>query len=106
MGTLVVNGIGASASKRPARSRFADTEALSDNHSALVPATLPVKDIDANGHAAPFSRRPAAPFLAHLIATSRGEPQTRNHRRAAPDVAVQAYAAASAQLRGLAVRKN
>lgn len=106
MGTLVVNGIGASASKRPARSRFADTEALSDEHRALVPATLPVTDTDPNGHPAPFSRRPAAPFLAHLIATSQGEPQTRDHRRATPDVAAHAYEAASAQTRGLAVRKN
>ena len=37
--------------------------------------------------------RPAAPFLAHLIATVQGAPQTRERRRAAPDWAITAYAA-------------
>jgi hypothetical protein len=37
------------------------------------------------------NERPAAPFLAHLIATQQHEPQTRDHRRAEPEVAVHAY---------------
>ena len=37
--------------------------------------------------------RPAAPFLAHLIATVQGAPQTRERRRADPDWAITAYAA-------------
>jgi hypothetical protein len=37
--------------------------------------------------------RPAAAFLAHLIATVQGAPQTRERRRADPDWAITAYAA-------------
>jgi hypothetical protein len=40
--------------------------------------------------------RPAANFLAHLIATADGAPQTRHRRRAEPDQADAIYAAASA----------
>jgi len=38
-------------------------------------------------------RRTRADFLAHLIATAERLPQTRDKRRAEPDVAIQAYAA-------------
>ena len=37
--------------------------------------------------------RPAATFLAHLIASQQQEPQTRNRRRAEPCAAVDAYEA-------------
>jgi hypothetical protein len=36
-------------------------------------------------------RYPAAPFLAHLIASQQREPQTRDRRRAEPSVAIDAY---------------
>jgi hypothetical protein len=36
-------------------------------------------------------RRPRADFLAHLIATAERLPQTREKRRAEPEVAIQAY---------------
>jgi len=36
--------------------------------------------------------RPTAAFLAHLIATVQGAPQTRERRRADPDWAITAYA--------------
>jgi hypothetical protein len=36
--------------------------------------------------------RASAPFVAHLIATAQGTPQTRKRRRADPDQAVAAYA--------------
>ena len=39
-------------------------------------------------------RPPSAPFLAHLIATARQAPQTRLRRRAEPEQAAAAYAAA------------
>jgi hypothetical protein len=39
--------------------------------------------------------RPLAHFLAHLIATKRGMPQTRERRRAAPDFAAGAYVRAA-----------
>jgi hypothetical protein len=51
-----------------------------------------VRPIDRSEPAPEPSRRPAASFLAHLIATSRGEPQTRERRRAEPGQAAQAYA--------------
>jgi hypothetical protein len=36
-------------------------------------------------------RRTSASYLAHLIATDRGEPQTRERRRVAPKEAIAAY---------------
>jgi hypothetical protein len=43
----------------------------------------------------PAARLPAAPFLAHLIATARRLPQTRERRRASPGEAAAAYADAT-----------
>jgi hypothetical protein len=40
--------------------------------------------------------RPATNFLAHLIATAQGAPQTRVRRRAEPKQACADYAAAAA----------
>jgi hypothetical protein len=42
------------------------------------------------------TRRPGAPFLAHLIATQMQAPQTRARRRAAPEEAIALYRAATA----------
>ncbi len=53
---------------------------------ALVP-TAPVSRGDRRG----ADRRPAAAFLAHLIATALRAPQTRARRRAEPDAANAAY---------------
>jgi len=39
-------------------------------------------------------RQTSAPYLAHLIATRTGAPQTRERRRAEPEEATAAYAAA------------
>jgi hypothetical protein len=41
------------------------------------------------------ARRPTAPFLAHLIATHDGLPQTRARRRVEPAVAANLYGAAA-----------
>ena len=88
---MVLNGIGTSAAKRSSTlSRLVDDREAPAEPRALVP----VAEIEVSEHPAPSSRRPAAPFLAHLIATAYGEPQTRDHRRAEPDTAAQAYAAA------------
>ncbi|HET7680226.1 MAG TPA: hypothetical protein VFK79_08860 [Xanthobacteraceae bacterium] len=70
-------------------SRSAENEVPPAEQRALVP----VPQADPSENPCPCARRPAAPFLAHLIATERGEPQTRERRRAAPDAAAQAYAA-------------
>ena len=82
-----LNGIGASTGRRPASlSRSADG-ARPPEHQALVPVAA------ARESYGPYYYRPAAPFLAHLIATAGGEQQTREHRRARPDTAARAYAA-------------
>ena len=41
----------------------------------------------------PADGRPTAPFLAHLIATVQGAPQTRERRRADPNWATSTYGA-------------
>jgi hypothetical protein len=89
---MVLNGIGASTSQRPAAlSRSADEKAAPAEQRALVP----VPAITPKESRSPYAGRPAAPFLAQLIATERGEPQTRERRRAKPEVAAQAYRAAA-----------
>jgi len=45
-----------------------------------------------SARAVPLSRYPAAPFLAHLIASRMQAPQTRALRRATPEDAMAAYA--------------
>ena len=98
---MVLNGIGASAARRPSGlSRSADQQAPASEQHALVP----VQKIEATERPTALSRRPAAPFLAHLIATARGEPQTCERRRAEPKTAMNAYAAAAA-LNVVAFRK-
>jgi hypothetical protein len=51
---------------------------------------VPIKQAELHSGATP---RPAAPFLAHLIATAHKAPQTRIRRRAEPGEATAAYAA-------------
>jgi hypothetical protein len=56
----------------------------------------------------PAEGRTAAPFLAHLIATVQGAPQTRERRRADPNRAITAYTAAMhiPESAGQAVRES
>ena len=100
---MALNGIGSAASiRRSSVSRFAKEVAISTEPRSLVPVVEIVPD------ESPFSffRRPSAPFLAHLIATALGEPQTRDRRRAEPKAAAQAYAAVAARVNGLISGKN
>lgn len=55
--------------------------------------------------AAEVGRRPAAAFLAHLIATEQQEAQTREHRRAKPSEARHAYETAMTPGAGMTGRK-
>lgn len=55
--------------------------------TALVKAEPEASDRSA----LPQPQRPSAPFLAHLIATKRDFPQTRERRRAEPREATAAY---------------
>jgi hypothetical protein len=82
-----LNRIGASTGRRPASLSHSADEAAPPEHQALVPVAAAGECDD------PYYYRPAAPFLAHLIATAGGEQQTREHRRARPEAAARAYAA-------------
>jgi hypothetical protein len=46
---------------------------------------------ETSDRAVPPPQRNSVPFLAHLIATKRGFPQTRERRRAEPHEATAAY---------------
>ena len=61
---------------------------LPSSSRALVPLAIG----SADPHPSRTPRR-QAPFLAHLIATARQEPQTRERRRAEPAEAIAAYQA-------------
>ena len=87
---MAMNGIGAPGGSRPvALSRSADEAALTEQR-----ALVPVYEASRSDSHGPYTRRPSAAFLAQLIATESDEPQTRQLRRAAPDMAARAYAAA------------
>ncbi len=63
--------------------------------AASARALIPLQPI-ASGDAG-LRARPQAGFLAHLIATDRKLPQTRERRRADPAEVIAAYAAADAE---------
>lgn len=71
--------------RRGARQRH-ESEAEARSLVAIEPAAPGERAI-------PLSRHPAAPFLAHLIATRIQAPQTRARRRAEPGEALAAYGA-------------
>jgi hypothetical protein len=54
-----------------------------------------------NGSHACRPARNAATFVTHLIATARGLPQAREHRRADPQEVIAAYRATIARIRAL-----
>jgi len=73
-------------------------QALVGRTSAAVPgrALVPTAPVSGSAHGG-TDRRPAAAFLAHLIATALKAPQTRARRRAEPDAASAAYAMIAAR---------
>ena len=88
---MLVSGIGPWSARRSTPVSRSGDEAVPQEPRALVAVT----EIAPAERPSSFSRRHAAPFRAQRIATARGEPQTRDRRRAAPDTAAQAYAAAA-----------
>ena len=93
---MVLDGFGSSGVERFATVSPSEGDVAPDQRALVaVPPTEPAEG------PCPYSRRPAAPFLAHLIATACGEPQTRAHRRAEPHAAADAYAAAYARMNGV-----
>jgi hypothetical protein len=70
------------------------------NDDLTVPTGTALVPLSAAGEAAATTGvrpRPSATFLAHLVATAQGAPQTRQRRRANPDHAATLYAAAAAK---------
>lgn len=74
------------SSARRSPERVASADAPGTGH-----ALVPVRPIERGENSPVSSRRPAASFLAHLIATAQREPQTRDRRRAEPAEAAAAY---------------
>ena len=88
-----INGITESTVGRRTRRAAADGAGSEVTQSrALIVVEAPAP---AERSFAP-SRRPAAPFLAHLIATQMQAPQTRARRRVEPQEAISIYAAMAA----------
>jgi hypothetical protein len=85
-----LNGIRASAA-RSFGSRLRRAAPEPSNATGAGSALVPVSPIDRSETLPTANQRPAAAFLAHLIATNRGEPQTRERRRAEPGEAAHAY---------------
>jgi len=86
VGSATVVGSGRARRETPAAQAGAPSA-----QRALVRIAPVEPAIDVSPRAA--EARPTAPFLAHLIATVQGAPQTRERRRADPDWAITAYAA-------------
>jgi hypothetical protein len=86
-----VGGLGGRSSGSLPRRENAASSATVSSGRALVP----VRPIGRSENSAAPGRHPAATFLAHLIATTQGEPQTRDRRRATPLEATTAYAASA-----------
>lgn len=84
-----IGGIGGPAIGHRAASERREPEAAGTATRALIP----VEAAAAGERMLPLTRHPAAPFLAHLIATRIQAPQTRTRRRAEPEEAMAAYGA-------------
>jgi hypothetical protein len=86
--------ISASSRMRPGLRDAATSQAAKAGDSTSGGrALIPLSPVRSNESAQGSVRQPAN-FLAHLIATEQALPQTRERRRAAPDVAAAIYAAA------------
>lgn len=72
------------------QAEVADTMQQAEN-PAVGTALVKVEPENADRSTLPQPQRPSVPFLAHLIATKRDFPQTRERRRAEPREATAAY---------------
>ena len=86
--------INASGSAR--RATAADRDRPESGSAETSRAVIALPPIERSQPAMRWTGRPAAEFLAHLIATDQQAPQTRVRRRAPPAEAARVYAAASA----------
>jgi hypothetical protein len=100
-----IGGIGTAAVGSTERPRFARRPETHETAPAEARAVIAVAPPAHSERIVTHTRYPAAPFLAHLIATHMHVPQTRERRRAEPQDAVAAYAAdAVAPVRGRLAR--
>jgi hypothetical protein len=91
-----IGGIGTAAvgsTERPRSARHHETDETAPVEARAVIAVAPTARSE---RIIAHTRYPAAPFLAHLIATHMHAPQTRERRRAEPQDAVAAYGAETA----------
>lgn len=85
-----VSGIAGFTTGPAARRPTADSsEPVTTESRALIAVEAPAPSERSFTH----SRHPAAPFLAHLIATQMQAPQTRARRQVEPQEAISVYAA-------------
>ena len=68
----------------------------SGNQASSGRALIALQPVATSEMPPPLRTRPDARFVAHLIATDQKVPQTRERRRAEPQVAITAYAATNA----------
>lgn len=100
IGSIGTAAVGSTERRRFVR-RNETREAVPVESRAIIPVAPPAPSERTVIH----TRYPAAPFLAHLIATHMHAPQTRERRRAEPETAVAAYGAdAVAPVRGRLAR--
>ena len=98
-------GIGTAAVGSTERRRFVRRNETRQAAPAETRAVIAVAPPAPSERTIIHTRYPAAPFLAHLIATHIHAPQTRERRRAEPEAAVAAYGAeAVAPVRGRLAR--
>jgi hypothetical protein len=86
-----IGGIGPAIG--PAARRAASERREPEGAETQTRALIAVQATATSARAVPLTRHPAAPFLAHLIATRIQAPQTRVRRRAEPKEALAAYRA-------------
>jgi hypothetical protein len=94
---LAIRGIAAATAAFPACARAARGGAAAKSAANSLPPGRALAATEAPAISPePASARPAAGFLAQLIATAQRAPQTRQLRRAEPGEATSLYAAAAA----------
>jgi hypothetical protein len=78
---------------------------VNDSTTGSGRALVPVSGADTASATSAGVRnpRPSAAFIAHLVATAQGAPQTRSRRRATADHAATLYAAAARKDRPTAI---
>jgi hypothetical protein len=83
-----VIGTGRAVGSSPGKGQFQDADQKRASQSRAIVPVAPLS----RPQTLTVHQRPDAAFLAHLIATAQGAPQTRERRRAEPAEAILLYA--------------